>query len=221
MKTYFNKVKENTKRKIKIFLLREYMFLHNHCYKKISKWGKKLEGVHPKHRIINYHQFFVDNIDPSDEILDIGHGNGMLAKSVAKKAKSVVGIDINYPQKEKVEGNLTLLQGDATTYNFNKKIDKIILSNVLEHIENRIDFLKKLHNISDTILIRVPMINRDWVVLYKKEMGVGYKLDKTHFIEYTEESLNEELEKSNWKLGSYKVIWGELYGIIKTNENII
>lgn len=206
------------KRKIKIFILREFMRLHNYCYKQISKWGKKTEGVHPKHRIMNYHKFFVDNVDSSDEILDIGHGNGMLAKSIAKKARSITGIDINYKGTKDVSENLTFIKGDATIYDFKKKYNKIILSNVLEHIENRIDFLKKLHGISNTIIIRVPMEDRDWATVYKKEMGFEYKLDKTHFIEYTLDTLRSELERSGWKLVSYQVNWGELWGVVKSKS---
>ena len=39
------------------------------------------------------------------------------------------------------------------------------------------------------------MINRDWITLYKKELGIEWRLDKTHYIEYTLESFKEELEK--------------------------
>jgi len=39
------------------------------------------------------------------------------------------------------------------------------------------------------------MINRDWITLYKKELGVEWRLDKTHYIEYTLESFEKELEK--------------------------
>ena len=56
--------------------------------------------------------------------------------------------------------NLNYIVGDATNYNFDKIFDKIILSNVLEHIEHRIDFLVKMKKISNTILLRVPIINR-------------------------------------------------------------
>jgi len=69
------------------------------------------------------------------------------------------------------------------------------LSNILEHIENRVKFLNKIKNLAPKILIRVPMINRDWITLYKKELGVEWRLDKTHYIEYTLESFEKELEK--------------------------
>lgn len=211
-------IKKRFKKTIKKLLLKLYVFLHNHSYKKISKWAKKIEGVHPKHRIMDYQQFFADNVNSTDEILDIGHGNGLLSKSIAKKAKTVIGIDIKNEKEKEIIANITFIKGDATTYNFNKTFDKIILSNVLEHIEDRISFLKKLHKLSGTILIRVPMENRDWITVYKKEMGLEYRLDKTHFIEYTLETLKEELNQSDWGLVSYRVNWGELWGELKSNK---
>lgn len=43
------------------------------------------------------------------------------------------------------------------------------------------------------------MINRDWITLYKKELGVEWRLDPTHCTEYTLESLKEELQKAGLK----------------------
>ncbi len=52
-------------------------------------------GIHPKHKLIKYHQFFLENINAESLILDIGCGPGVLAYELAKKAKPVVAIDIN------------------------------------------------------------------------------------------------------------------------------
>ena len=41
-------------------------------------------GIHPKHRLMNYHDFFIKRITPSDRVLDIGCGNGAVAYDVAK-----------------------------------------------------------------------------------------------------------------------------------------
>src|SRR3990172_5138324 len=52
-------------------------------------------GIHTKHRHINYHDFFIKNTDPGKIILDIGCGNGLLAYDVVKNVKDVriYGID--------------------------------------------------------------------------------------------------------------------------------
>jgi len=198
-----------------------FVWLHNFSYKVISKLAiKRNKGAHPKHKILDYYKFFVKNIDSEDEILDIGCGNGLLAYSIAQKAKKVIGIDIVKRNIEKAKANnkfenLEFILGDATVYEFNEHFDKIALSNVLEYIENRIEFLNKLQRLSDTILIRVPVINRDWLAVYKKENGYEYRLDKTHFIEYTTESLKNELNQAGWSLGNYSIQFGELWGVVR------
>ncbi|OQX53419.1 MAG: hypothetical protein B5M53_06970 [Candidatus Cloacimonas sp. 4484_209] len=98
-------------------------------------------------------------------------------------------------------------------------MDIIVLSNVLEHIQNRIDFLKKLSKLSDKFLIRVPMFNRDWITLYKKELGVEWRLDKTHYVEYTLESFTKELKEAGLSIIKYDVKFGEIYSICKVREN--
>ena len=206
------------------FLLGKFIKLHNYSYHKISEYAGYINNdIHPKHDIINYHKFFVDRVESSDNVLDLGCGNGFLTYDVAKKAKEVVGIDIkDYnikgAKKNFSRDNLKYIVGDATEYDFGHRFDKIVLSNVLEHIENRVELLTKLKKISNTILLRVPMINREWLAVYKKQMGFEYRLDNTHFIEYTVEDLEVELKQSGWQLDYYQVNWGELWAVLKVKH---
>ena len=158
--------------KMKLFIK-----LDNYLYHKISTLSININnGVHPKHRILGYHEFFLNKIESNSKILDVGCGIGEVAFDISKKAQKVVAIDIN---KKKIESakrrfskdNLTFIVGDATDYNFNERFDYIILSNVLEHIKDRQAFLKKVKNFGLFFLIRVPMINRSWLTIYKKELG--------------------------------------------------
>lgn len=209
--------------KIKIYksLVKSTLKLHNFFYSLSSFLSIKNElGLHPKHRLIDYHKFFINNIEAKDIVLDIGCGNGALTFDVAQKSKKVIGIDlsgnnIDFARKKYSAKNIEYICGDALKNLPTENFDVIILSNVLEHIENRVEFLKKIKNISPKILIRVPMINRDWITLYKKELGVEYRLDKTHFIEYTIESFQDELEKVDLKAYNYTIQFGEIWAIIK------
>ena len=63
-------------------------------------------------------------------------------------------------------------------------------------------------------LIRVPILNRDWLVLYKKEFKIEYRLDKTHYIEYTIEDLTGELEKAGLKINNYSIQFGEIWALV-------
>lgn len=204
------------------FLVKFVLILHNFFYRLVSRMVIKIEGgLHPKHRLMNYHKFFVDNINPRDTILDIGCGNGALTFDVAKKAAEVVGIDLNEKNIEFAEekfsaSNIKYIIGDALKNLPNKKFDVIILSNVLEHIENRVEFLNKIKNQGSKILIRIPMINRDWITLYKKELGLEWKSDKSHFTEYTLESFEDELRKAGLRIQNYSVQFGEIWAVVFT-----
>jgi 2-polyprenyl-3-methyl-5-hydroxy-6-metoxy-1,4-benzoquinol methylase len=202
--------------------------LHNLAYRLSGKFGHKLEGgPHPKHRLMRYHQFFIDNISNGDRVLDIGCGRGELDFDVAKKAKEVIGIDIKERNikiaREKYSApNLEYIVGDATKYYSNvgltkshiKQFDVIILSNVLEHIDERVEFLNNIKKLAPKMLIRVPMINRDWITLYKKDLGVRWKLDVSHYIEYTMESFRDEIERAGLKIGSHSVQFGEIWAVV-------
>jgi 2-polyprenyl-3-methyl-5-hydroxy-6-metoxy-1,4-benzoquinol methylase len=202
------------------FIIKIFCWINNFSYKVISFLAiKENGGIHPKHRILNYHQFFLDNISANDSILDIGCGNGAAAFDVAGKAKKVTGIDISgknieIAEKRFKKENLEYLIGDATAYDFKEKFDAIILSNVLEHIKNRVEFLQKISRLAPKIIIRVPLLTRDWLAVYKKESGLEYRLDKDHFIEYTLDNLNDELTRSGLKLINFDIKFGEIWGNI-------
>jgi hypothetical protein len=60
-------------------------------------------------------------------------------------------------------------------------------------------------------LIRVPLIERDWLVSLKKEMGLNYFSDPTHYIEYTKESFDQEVTEAGLKVKSIQCKWGEIW----------
>ncbi len=203
-------------------ILKFILKLHNRSYQLASYFAKKVEGgTHPKHRLTNYHQFFLDNISLEDRVLDVGCGKGELAYDVSKKAKEVIGVDfsqssIDVAIKKHNASNIKYLVGDVTKDLTDKKFDVIILSNVLEHIENRKEFLTKIKNLAPKILIRVPMINRSWIAMYKKEMGVEWRLDNGHFTEYTLESFKKEINETGLRIEDYKINFGEIWSVTQS-----
>ena len=202
-------------------LLKLALKLHSFSYKLISYLAIKYEnGLHPKHRLIGYHEFFTDNIGSEDKVLDIGCGNGSLAKDIAKVAKSVLGVDIDDKLIEKAKRknsapNLEYKALDATKDLSDQKFDVIVMSNVLEHIEHRVDFLKKIKPLANKFLFRVPMIDREWVTLYKKEFGMDYRLDTTHFTEFTFAQFKDEFEQAGYRIDFHTVQFGEIWAVIR------
>jgi SAM-dependent methyltransferase len=209
------------KNKILLKIVKLLLNADNFIYSRLSKYAVMMgKGIHPKHRLMKYHDFFMDNINPGDTVLDVGCGNGSVAFDMAKKVKNVVGIDIDdnnirVAKKNFLLDNVDYICGDILNWDSRQKFDVILLSNVLEHIEKRVELLKKVKNLGDKLLIRVPMIDRSWVVLYKREMGIDYRLDKTHYIEYTFDDFQNEIDSAGLEIKSYSVQFGEIWAVVR------
>src|SRR5574341_594993 len=178
------------------------------------------QGVHTKHRHLRYHDFFVERVTAGEHVLDIGCGSGELAFDLAERAGAVVwGIDINArsiatAQARHSHPNVTYRVGDALTdLPAGAAFDVVILSNVLEHIRDRVPFLRQVVQTYQPrrVLIRVPSYERDWRIPLQEELGVDHRLDETHEIEYTQERLKSELGEAGLVIETLHPIWGELW----------
>lgn len=177
------------------------------------------KGLHPKHRLTNYHNFFVQRIQPNQRVLDIGCGNGSVAYDVAERAGAqVLGIDLSedniaIAHDQYAHPLVRYVLGDALRDLPNETFDVVILSNVLEHMTNRSTFLQ---DIQETIhpkifLLRIPHFERDWRVPLKKELGVEYRLDPTHEIEHTLDQFVNEINEARLTIIHLQVQWGEIW----------
>lgn len=212
-------------------MIKVSLILHNKSYRLCGTLSSALEldGLHPKHRLMKYHEWFVKRLQKNWKVLDIGCGNGALAYDLRSNCAFVLGIDIN-PENIRIartqfarEG-INYVCGDAKQINFQEKFDAIVLSNLLEHFENRVEFLKRIYANQDAknspvLLLRVPMITRDWISMYKKEKGVEWRLDSSHFTEYTLEQLKDELDQAGLEIDSYDIQFGEFYGVLRKKRN--
>lgn len=177
-------------------------------------------GRHAKHRLTGYVDHFANlAANLSGPYLDIGCGNGDLMAQIADRVEDrIVGIDIE-PDRIKAANerykrdNLLFLQGDATVIDLGSTFSTLVLSNVLEHIEHRPLFLRRLVEqfCPEQLLIRVPLFERDWRVSLKKELGLEWRLDATHFTEYTEAEFLSEMKVANFAIKSMEIRWSELW----------
>lgn len=208
-------------------LVKPAMQLHSLLYNLIGMWVTVINnGGHPKHNIIRYQDWFLEQIDHQSNIIDIGCNKGYMVHYLSKKCCFAYGIELNpklfdFAQANYKKQNIKFINADATTFNYSslKPIDFACLSNVLEHIEDRVSFLKSLKekiNWKNEInfLIRVPTIERDWLSVYKKQEGIKYLLDRTHFIEHTQEDFYKEIKLSGLTIKSYNVRFGEIFAVV-------
>lgn len=202
------------------FFQKIFVWLYHFSYHKISALAiLENGGIHPKHQITKYHEFFVNNIERKDKVLDIGCGDGINTLYIAKKAKSVTSIDIikkrvEFAKKHHTAANIKYLFGDATRYDFSDYFDKVVLSNVLEHIKDRKRFLKSLGNLASVLLIRVPLLSREWLPVYLKSAGYDYAIDPTHETEFTVNSFQKEIEDAGWKIAKESIQFGEIWAVV-------
>ena len=171
---------------------------------------------HPKHSIMQYERFFLRFIEPQMTVLDVGSNRGVVSAKLAEVASHVTGIEIEadlvqFARTHNARANVEYIHADVTQYMPARKFDVCVLSNVLEHIDERVRFLSALHNVSDVLLIRVPALDRDWWPYYRRQLGIEWRNDPTHFIEYEEAGLRQEIVDANWQVVLMERRWGEFY----------
>jgi len=183
-------------------------------------------GIHPKHRLTAYHDFFVERVQAGDRVLDVGCGYGAVAHSVAARtAAVVVGIDIDpahiaVARQRYQHPRLTFVVGDVTRDVGDARFDVIIASNLIEHLDDRLSFYRRLQALvrPRRWLVRVPMVDRAWQVPLRRELGLPYFSDVNHFTEYTRPSFEAEVHAAGYAVTHLQVNWGEIWAELGVHE---
>ena len=179
-------------------------------------------GIHPKHRLTGYHDFFIRHVGSGESVLDVGCGDGSVDYDIVKAVPDVrvTGIDMSQENVEKARSlhpheRITFVRGRVPEDLPREHFDAVILSNVLEHLEEREAFLGRIILVCSPsrILIRAPLFERHWSVPMRRELGLSYFSDATHKTEYTQESFEEELARAGLRIVEKEVRWGEVWAV--------
>jgi SAM-dependent methyltransferase len=200
--------------------IRELLMLDDHLQRRVDVLAIDLDGgIHAKHRLTGYHEFFVNRIGADDRVLDVGCGKGELAYDLAIRTHAqVTGLDFEPVKLEFARARfeapgLEFVDGDVLDWEPPQPYDVVVLSNVLEHIAPRVELLRRLQEGTGArrFLIRVPSIERDWLVPLKREVGLDAYGDPTHETEYTVDQLHAEIESAGLTVADLVQRWGELW----------
>ena len=180
-------------------------------------------GEHPKHKLTRYHDFFVNRVADGARILDVGCGYGAVARSIARARPhaNVVGVDYDKARLAQARvsdnpANLSFVESDATKSVPPGPWDVVVLSNVLEHISDRVGFLSALvaSTAAKRFLIRVPLFERDWKLPMRRSVGANFYSDPDHKIEPTEKEFREETASAGLEIEELLTPWGEIWAVL-------
>lgn len=200
---------------------------------RLVKWtGKSKEYIHPKHLIDDSsHYWFVQFLKPSDIVLDLGCGHGLHGLKAAGVVRSVTGLDHN-AQNLDVAKRLSIQRG-LTNTDFrmasleqpiameNASFSVILALDILEHLNNRNQFLQETYRIlkpGGKLLISIP--NRD--TRWKQSLAAHHLFfysDLDHKYEYTHPEIEILLQEAGYCIQSleptvYDTPWVGLIDVI-------
>lgn len=180
------------------------------------------KGEHPKHKLTKYHDLFISNLADCKRIVDLGCGYGAVARSVALAYpnSTIVGIDndlnrLSQASQSSNPNNVSFELLDIYNLEDYAAFDGAILSNVLEHVENRIEFLKaiRLKTSIKKLLVRVPNFERHWSIPLRRDLGINYFQDPDHKIEHTVTELKREVQQAGFAISDIFTVWGEIWAV--------
>lgn len=206
--------------KFRLFLNLEWIFdrlSHEISFKLYSP------DVHPARQYSK--QFLMDGIKDTDSVLDLGCNLGEISFMIADKAESVVGLDYNksaieFAKEKYRKSNLQFYNGEALSYLSQNKefFDVLILSHILEHLDNPLDFLMSFKVFFKRIYIEVPDFDKNYLNHYRKKSNLDLIYsDEDHITEFDRDEIKFILEKCNiaivkeeYRYGLQK-IWCEVH----------
>ena len=179
---------------------------------RLTKITKKSKiPIHPKH-LIDQKPWYLKFLNKNDFLLDLGCHNGQNTIKSAKYVKKAIGVEID----EKSLALATIVVKDLKLENTsfqtgnlenklqfkNNSFSKVLLLDVLEHINSRKKILGEIHRILKKhgfLIIGVPNSQTSWKKL-QRSVGINSYADPGHKIEFSENSIKKILQKTGFQL---------------------
>lgn len=149
-----------------------------------------------------------------EKIVDLGCGGGYVTRLVKKeyKPKEIIAVDVSREAikhaKSQDKGNTHYKVADAFEFE-SKDTDLVIITDLVEHVEEPKKLLKHISKYSKELIVRIPLELTFSNTLFKT-LGIKDEYSKFrekygHLHHYTVKSFLDQVESSNWKVENYKV----------------
>lgn len=212
-KAMFNRVTKSVGPRAKLRLLLDLTWMFERLSANASyAFYDTLE--HPGRK--NTWQLLSSHVNANDSVLDIGCSHGHYTALIASRAKRVVGVDHNpksiaIAKRTYQRPNLEFHNGDALQYlNANEQhFDLLVLTHVLEHLEEPDQFLLRFKRFFRNIYIEVPDAENSQLNQFRQDVGTPYVYsDEDHKWEFTRDELVGVLSSAGLKIIEEKRGWG-------------
>jgi SAM-dependent methyltransferase len=161
-------------------------------------------------------KILLDFIKEDQSVLDLGCLEGDMSVYLADKARLVVGVDYNQKaislaKTRYKKDNLTFICADAYDYlnNTDIKFDILIMSHILEHLDDPVAFLKKYSPFFKYVYIELPDFDYSFLNQYRKDLNLKLiYTDDDHVVEFSREELKTVIEQSGLQIISAEYRYG-------------
>ncbi|MCD6067373.1 MAG: metW [Bacteroidetes bacterium] len=160
--------------------------------------------------------FILQQITPQSVVLDLGCNLGEITHFIAEKAAEVTGIDysekaIAIARSRYQRDNLSFVHAEALGFltSNKKKFDTLILSHILEHLDEPETFLMRHKDFFKQIYIELPDFDRYYLNQYRvdQKLKLIYS-DNDHVTEFNRYELMDLLERCGLQVVRSEYIYG-------------
>lgn len=179
-----------------------------------SKYGDAGYYTHPIG--ISRKKKIIKMVDPqkNDVICDLGCGEGNLSRDIVKKVKKIYGVDISPTRVKRARKNgIDAVCADVCLTSFKSNcFDKVICSEVIEHVINPKELIHELNRIlkkGGTVVLTVPFNQKiektlldvpkeDLEQMDYNEIKKRYHVTEDHLNSFSEEGFIKLLEEEGF-----------------------
>jgi hypothetical protein len=154
--------------------------------------------------------------NPLGQILDIGAGRGIVTNYLFKKNVNIKGVELG--KTTPISNSVVPILFETDAFQIEKTerelVKTISLFDVIEHIENPIEFIKNLS---------VSYVNLNYLVITvpaRQELWTNFDDYYGHFKRYNFSLLENELKESGFSIVSARYFFHSLYLMILFTKNI-